>query len=126
MYEQLSFFRTASAMARHASARHQVIARNIANADTPGFRAQDVKPFADIVKESFTATRPGFGADMLRAASRPRTVIDRGVDPGPNGNSVSLEREMIRATEAQDQHALAAAIYRKGHDLLRLGLGRGR
>ena len=37
--------RIASAMASHASARQSVVANNIANADTPGFKARDTQPF---------------------------------------------------------------------------------
>jgi len=130
MFKELSLIRMASAMARHAGARHNVVAQNIANADTPGYRARDVKGFAEYVNEPFTAraTRPGHAgtAPLARAAFRPDTFVDRGVDAGPNGNSVSLEHEMVKAVEAQGQHALATTIYRKVHDLMRLGLGRGR
>ena len=130
MYDQLSFFQMASAMARHAAARHKVIARNIANADTPGFRAQDVRPFSEYVNESLTAraslSQRTEAKSLAEAAFRPRVLEDKDVDAGPNGNSVSLEREMVKATQAQGQHTLATAIYRKAHDLIRLGLGRGR
>ncbi len=130
MFEELSLIRMASAIARHAGVRHRVVAQNIANADTPGYRARDVKAFAEYVNEPFTAraTRPGHlgMAPLARAACRPDYFDDLGVDAGPNGNSVSLEHVMVKAVEAQNQHALAITIYRKVYDLMRLGLGRGR
>ena len=48
----------ASALAAHASARQQVIAENVAHADTPGYRARDI---ADFARSSMTArrSRPG-------------------------------------------------------------------
>ncbi len=117
-------------MARHAGARHRVIAENVANADTPGFQARDVKGFADYVNEGFTprATRAGhLGADAIsRSARNPEIFIDRSVQSSGNGNSVSLEGEMVKAVSAQGQHSLATAIYSKVHDLMRMSLGRGR
>ena len=127
MLEELSIIRLASAMARHAGARHRVVAANVANADTPGYRARDVRAFADYVNEPFTprATRAAH-LTAMPAASRPQAIFDPTTLPGPNGNSVSLEAEMVKAVEAQGQHAMAQAIYRKAHDLMRLGLGRVR
>ncbi|MGF1500263.1 MAG: FlgB family protein [Paracoccaceae bacterium] len=127
--ENLTVLQLASAMARHAAVRHSVLAENVANADTPGYRARDVESFSEIVNEAFTmhATRPGHhdrGGPVLRAAD-PRRV-DAEFAAGPNGNSVNLEDQAVRATEAQGQHALALAVYRKATDILRVGLGRSR
>ncbi|MEL7000002.1 MAG: FlgB family protein [Pseudomonadota bacterium] len=131
MMEEIPLFKMATAMARHATARHRVIAENVANADTPEFRARDVRSFSEYVNEPFTAkaTRPGhLGFQPIeRAARRPEVIIDPAADStSGNGNSVSLEDEMMKANEARGQHAMAQAIYRKAHDLMRLGLGRGR
>ena len=67
----LSILTLASALAAHATARQQVIAENVAHADTPGYRARDIADFAAIARRTarrFSArmTRPGhiaFGAD---------------------------------------------------------------
>ncbi len=50
MFEKLEIFRMAGAMAQHATARQSVIAENIAQADTPGYKARDVAPFAQTYK----------------------------------------------------------------------------
>ncbi|MEM7056338.1 MAG: FlgB family protein [Pseudomonadota bacterium] len=128
MFEELSLVRMASAMARHATARHSVIAENVANADTPGYRARDVKAFSEYVNEPFTpqATRPGhmaFGAQG--GGLNVEKIFDPMSQASGNGNAVSLESEMLKSVEAQGQHALATTIYRKVHDLMRMGLGRG-
>lgn len=128
--EELDLIRMASAMARHASARHRVVAENVANADTPGFMARDVKPFSVYVNEALTprATRAGHvgHGGPLVASRMPGTLMDETVQTTGNGNSVSLEREMMKSAEAKGQHNLAMTIYRKTHDLMRLGLGRVR
>ena len=126
MFENLSLLDLASAAARHAAARHRVIAENVANADTPGYRARDVEDFQATVNEAFTArtTRPGHLV-FTGAPGVPR-IIDAGLAPKPNGNTVSLEDQAVRATRAEERHALALAVYAKAVDLLRLGIGRVR
>ncbi|MCH8168656.1 MAG: FlgB family protein [Proteobacteria bacterium] len=126
MLENLTLLDLASAAARHATARHRVIAENVANADTPGYRARDLKDFSAIVKESFNAraTRPGHLG--FAGQTRPPRTFELALPPSPNGNTVNIEDQAIRAVQAQGQHALALAIYAKAIDILRLGLGRAR
>lgn len=117
MLENLTLLRTASAMARHATTRHAVIAENIAHADTPGYRARDVEPFSAVL-DRFEAAR-GDG----RAGARFETGVVE-LPGSPNGNSVTLEDQAVRAAEAQAQYNLALTIFSKGLDLMRIGLGR--
>lgn len=126
MLENLTLLDLASGLARHASARHRVIAENVANADTPGYRAREVKEFQAIVKEAFNAraTRPGH-LGFAERAGEPRT-FELALPPSPNGNTVNIEDQAVRAVQAQGQHALALAVYAKAVDILRLGLGRAR
>ena len=129
MLEDLSLVKLASDVVRHSSMRHRVVAENVANADTPGYRARDVQDFSEFINEPFTprATRSGHtGISDDGGFIRARVVVDAASKPSGDGNSVSLEREMIKSTEIQGRHAMATEIYRKAHDLLRLGLGRTR
>ena len=43
----------------------------------------------------------------------------------PNGNTVSLETEMVRATEVRHQHEMALSVYQSALGVLRTSLGRG-
>lgn len=115
MFENLQIFGLAQARARHAAAREAEVARNIANADTPGFRARDIAPFDEVFR---AATRPGEPAELrLRR-------IDAGGPESPNGNTVSLEAEMVRSVEAQRDHSRALTVYRSAMSVLRTSLGR--
>lgn len=125
MFENLSAVQLASAMARHAAARHKVIAQNVANADTPGYRARDIKDFTTLVNETFTAraTRPDH-ASASRSSERVFESVIVDLPRAPNGNSVNLEDQALRAVQAQGEHRLAVALYGKAMRLFRLGLGR--
>lgn len=125
--KNLTILNTASAMAAHASERHGVIARNIAHADTPGYRTQDLKDFADSYREVKTSglrsTRDDHAFGVHRGLDlRAETVMDTPV--APNGNSVSLEQEMIRMAENRHQHELALSVYKTSMSILRTSLGR--
>lgn len=127
MFENLNIFRTAHAMAVHAGTRQTILARNMANADTPGYTARDLPPFAEIVGGSpsdfgLRASRPGhMGTDGGRFSSN---IIDRADERDPNGNSVSLETEMLHAVETRRQHDRALAIYKSSLTVLRAAIGK--
>ena len=127
MFENLELTRMANAMATGAGARMGVIARNVANADTPGYKAMDLPSFAETYHKSgasMRATRPGhFNADDAKTAVLPRQ--DKGAG-APNGNSVSLEEEMVKSASVRQDHDMALAIYRNTSEILRASLGRAR
>jgi flagellar basal-body rod protein FlgB len=125
MFEKLTITAMAQSMAAHAGARLGVIARNVANADTPGYRTQDMSDFATVWRETsgdgLRATRAGHIATSGTPATESHSVRGHGA---PNGNTVSLESEMVKMVEARQQHDMALAIYRGTSDVLRASLGR--
>lgn len=131
MTDSLDILRMTQAMAQHAAQRQSLIARNIAHADTPGFRAQDIPDFADIYAAdgsppmAMRATRPGHLAPVAPPQSARAAEVARG-EESPDGNTVSLEIEMMRAVDARRQHDMALTVYSKSLDLLRASMGRVR
>jgi flagellar basal-body rod protein FlgB len=128
MYNSLDLFQTAGAMARHAGARQAVVARNIANADTPGFQAQSIAAFKDVYAETggttMRATRPShIGGQSGQPATGPQHATIG--EASPNGNTVSVENEMLHAVEVSREHNRALTIYRHAMTVLRTSLGRG-
>ncbi len=125
MFDIPDLMRVAQDLARHASARQAVIAENIAQADTPGFRARDLAAFgARQDNVDLAATRP---THLHGRAPAPQFApqIDRDAPAfAPNGNTVSLEREMMRAAETRQSHDMALAAYASARNILRLSLGR--
>jgi flagellar basal-body rod protein FlgB len=118
----LKLLSMASALARHAAARHGVISENIANANVAGFKARDIEPFADAYRR---ATQSASAADIAKGPFwRSHSIAGTGLE-SPNGNTVSLEDQLMRSIEAQQNHEAATAIYRKSLDILRTSLGRG-
>ncbi|AZY92849.1 hypothetical protein TW83_01385 [Paracoccus sp. S4493] len=128
MFEKIEMLRMARAMGQHTQARHIEVARNIANADTPGFRAHDLQPFAETYRQAEEGGT--LRVSNARHLDAPQwspggaRVIEVAGPVSPNGNSVSLEEEMVRAAEVKSSHDRSLTIYRSGLDLLRSSLGR--
>ena len=109
----------------------QVLANNVANADTPGFRPRDLKPL------DFGAVLRGGGSGRLApvvtaprhlvAAHRPAALaVAQGTEGEAtlNGNSVSLESEMMKVSETANDYALTSNLYRRHVAMLKVALGR--
>ena len=128
MLEDLSIFRMAGALAAHAEARQNTIAQNIANSDTPGYRARDITPFS----EAYRAQDDGLQLKAPRASHLTPTSgefhiterVDENLSPAPNGNSVTIEKEMVKGAETRHQHDVALTIYRSALGIMRSSLGR--
>ncbi|WP_299947454.1 FlgB family protein [uncultured Ruegeria sp.] len=127
MFYDLNVFKTAYAMATHAGQRQAVISRNMANADTPGYKPRDIEAFQQAFENS--------GREVAMAATRaghlhggtpdqPWAEYTATASGDPNGNGVSLEQEMLKAVEVKRQHDRALAIYRSSIGILRTSLGR--
>lgn len=126
MLETLGVVRMARALASHSAARMAVVAANVANADTPGYRARDIPSFSEVFNErgDMRATRAGHLNASTSEAVRP-LELQAPNHEAPNGNTVSLEAEMVRAAEARQSHEMALAVQRSVSAITRTALGRG-
>jgi flagellar basal-body rod protein FlgB len=110
--------------------RHAVLAQNVANADTPGYVAKDLKPpsFAELVSGTsgrlkLATTAPGHIVPVQAGGSftlQPQKVSER----APNGNAVQLEDQMMKISNIASDHALVTNLYRAQIGMLKLVLGR--
>lgn len=127
MFEQIELMTMARAMTDHAARRQVVVARNIAKADTPGFKARDLAAFEDSYRREsvpdLRTTRPGHVAlPDWSPATWHASVSD--TEASPNGNAVSIEEELVKAAETRREHELSLGIYRSALDLMRTSIGR--
>ncbi len=119
MTGDIDLFAIAGAKARHAAARQAVISRNVANADTPGYRARDIEPFDAAYARAISAG----GAAGVKFSE---FDIDTPGTSSPNGNTVSIEDQMLRAGATSRDHDAAVTIYSKAMSMLRAAVGAGR
>jgi flagellar basal-body rod protein FlgB len=95
--------------------RHQVIATNLANVDTPAYRTRDVREFAGEIEQAMAgveepslAGQSSTGAPFATPSFTPVAHEIRGLLERPDGNNVSVERESLLL--AQNQLRFTAAV----------------
>lgn len=126
MFDRIETLHMANSLTTHASERQKLIAQNVANADTPGFRSRDLGQFAETYRSEpatkLRATRPGHAIGVSWGGDD--RALDAGGEPSPNGNTVSIEDEMIRTAQARKEFDIAIAVTRSSLSLIRTSLGR--
>jgi flagellar basal-body rod protein FlgB len=114
-------FDLASRQAQWLAARQSTVSGNIANANTPGYKARDVEPFADVfdkTKLAMVATSAGHIGFAPSQAEGAKVKKSDSWDTVYSKNSVSLEQEMIKAGEVNRQHSLNTSIIKAFHRML--------
>jgi flagellar basal-body rod protein FlgB len=117
-----------------AQARQRVLAENVANSDTPKYRARDLAPLkfeeplatapTTIAAVSLTRTAEGHIAGVGMSQSAYQTGKTRTFDVRPTGNAVSLEEEMMKVANNQMDFQAATALYTRSLNLLKTALGK--
>lgn len=91
--------------------RHGLIAGNVANIDTPGYRARDID----------------FRSELDRAqAAQPHVTEVTGLIERPDGNNVSLDREGLLMAQTQLQYRLGIQLARVEFRRLLTAINEGR
>jgi flagellar basal-body rod protein FlgB len=104
--------------------RQKILAQNVANADTPGFKPRDLRAQSagsggvQMMTTSTAHIGPstGPGVPGSKGASKFETV--------PSGNAVTLEDEMLKVAETQMDFQTAASLYNKSLGLLMIAVGK--
>jgi len=113
--------------------RQQVLAQNVANADTPGYKAVDLKPMQfqnhlrgpSIAAPSVARThKVHFSGALSPSTTGLNTDRNNSWEITPEGNAVVLEEQMIKLSGNQFEFQLASTLYSRSLGLLRTALGR--
>lgn len=114
-------------------ARQGVLSQNVANADMPGYAAQDIKEpdFRNVLRNTtsgqlqMASTRSGHltGSTTSKAAVGDFSIKDApDSETTANGNSVVLEEQMMKVAENQMDYQTVTALYKKGLGMLRTAI----
>ncbi len=102
------------------STRQSLVAQNVANANTPGYKALDTLPFARVMERSALEMagpsplhmRPS-PSETMAAAAKPAETWETTI----SGNTVSPEQEMIKAGEIRSAFTLDTNLMRSFHEM---------
>lgn len=102
------------------SARQAVVAQNVANANTPGYKTVDIAPFSKVLDQSALQLAGANDRHIRTAAFDPRATSPKeGVnwETSLSGNTVGLEQEMMKAGEIRGAFSLSTNIMRSFHGM---------
>jgi flagellar basal-body rod protein FlgB len=101
--------------------RQTAVAGNIANANTPGFRAQDVQPFEMALEQArlaMAATQPGHLSSGPPDAPATEVRRENPWEITHSGNNVSLEQELLKAGEVNRAFRLNTSLAKAFHRMI--------
>lgn len=133
--KNISLFSSLGQKLEWLSERQKVLAQNIANANTPGYKPQDLK------KVSFSTHLEQYNssAKLQMARDDNEHLSANGTGSGhfeireerstfsettPDGNAVNLEDELIKMGETQMDYTMAINLYKKHVGMMKTALGR--
>ena len=116
----------AGAMTFHRE-RHAVLAGNVANIDTPGYRPYDITQAQAAGDLEMTQTEAGHMAigGTEPGAAFAKEFDDGGAQGGPDGNAVSMERELAKIDANRTRYATAAELVSRRMAMLKYAAGDG-
>lgn len=122
---------------QHLSGRQKVIAQNIANSETPGFKAREVEApdFGNLLAvpqgggPRVGRPRVTISSGMAALGARPPSgsggvILDRDtMETKPDGNNVTLEEQLMKMSEVQADFSALTNLYRKQLALVKTAAG---
>jgi flagellar basal-body rod protein FlgB len=121
--------------------RQRVLAENIANADTPGYRAKDLREqsFKNSLAQTGTSrsnnnsftpirtmrTSPAHLSGLpMQSPTGGQEIKAEDFEVTPQGNGVVLEDQMIKLADNQMDYEAAANLYKRGLSLIKTAISR--
>ena len=119
--QPIQLFDLASRQAQWLAIRQNVVAGNIANASTPHYAAKDVKPFESVLQSTgvqMAATHHAHFTEGSTAAQVTETGLIDDAQVQQSGNSVELEKEMMKTGAIKRDYELNAGLVKAFHRMM--------
>jgi len=123
--EPIQLFELASRQAEWLSIRQEVVATNIANANTPKYQGKDVSPFEAVMQSTGTTmgmaktNAAHFGSSTLSDNIEVRnSKVNNEIGVQESGNTIALSEEMTKTGEIKRQYELNANLVKTFHRMM--------
>jgi len=104
--------------------RQELLAENIANADTPGWRARDLLPFVKTLQQAGVALARTDPAHLVGDAGGDLRAEQDRTERAPDGNGVAIDQELKKVADTDSAHELVSLIDMKYLGLFRTVIGK--
>lgn len=132
MFSDLEVFNDLKTRMSWHQSRQNVLAENVANADTPGFRGRDLKTpdferslqLAMAQPVTTTVTSPmHVSVTSTAPMNTPGAASPDGWEITPERNNVVLEEQMMKVAENQMEFQAASTLYSRSLGVFRIAIG---
>jgi len=115
-------FNALSGKMQYLSQKQMVLAENIANSSTPGYKQLELKPmsFDSALKKYMNVTNEKHIVPASMAGANAKTVQSRDTIGTMSGNTVDLEQQMAEVSKTSVEYQTFAAIYKKMSTLFKM------
>lgn len=131
-FDKMTLFGAVKQRMSWLTQRQEVLSQNIANSDTPKYRAKDIEAFK--FEDALRGQRPRMSlarTDSSHMSGNVPSARDfresqdsRPFETAPGGNAVILEEQMAKVNETQMAHKLTAKLYSKHLSMIQRALGK--
>lgn len=132
MFEDLKFFAMAQRSMDWLAKRQEVVAQNIANANTPKYQPKDIAPlsFKDVLATEkqpvrAVATNPMHISPVVEAVRFETKTEHRPEESKLDGNAVLLEEQSKILGDIKDQNSLATSLLQANVAMFKTAIGNG-
>lgn len=127
--QPIQLFALASRQAEWLSVRQEVVATNIANANTPQYRAKDITSFNSVLNETqvgMARTHPGHlaASQYSQDIAVRENELDNEIGVQESGNTVALADELSKTGEIKRQYELSTGLVKSFHSMMLLTVRR--
>jgi flagellar basal-body rod protein FlgB len=131
--QDIGLFKALAAKMDYLNQRQKVIAQNIANANTPGYKPNDLSPvdFGAVLAQTTgdatvrpVTTNPMHMTPGGNALADPKVVQNKKpYEVTPTGNAVIMEEQMVASSETMTDYNLMTNLYLKNVNMIKTALG---
>ena len=119
--DPVNIYSVASQHSRWLGVRQSIVAQNVANANTPGYKAVDVEPFEAAMastKLEMARTRAAHMTPVAAPGAETQTREEETWQVVHSGNNVSIEQELLKAGEVSGAYALNSGVVKAFHRMM--------
>ena len=131
MFEDLTLMAMARKNIDWLTRRQEVLAENVANANTPKYQARDLKPLdfkkvmeAEQQPVQAATTNPMHISPAVEPVKYDPTAERNPDESKPDGNTVLLEEQMEKIGDVKAKYALAINLLQKNVKMLQTAIGK--
>jgi flagellar basal-body rod protein FlgB len=121
---RIALFDLADKRLAWADQRQALLAQNIANADTPGWRPRDLAPFDAMLKGTGVTLAQTDPKHLAGSSATAAGIVELSGERAPDGNGVALDKELSKVADTDATHQLVTGLYRKYLAFFQTALGR--